>query len=111
MNLTNRTPGRVACRRFYSSMEDGGRTRRHIVEDQRENIGVIACRKRQRCLTLATKLPELEIFQVNIERLHAGDKEAWQAFAIASAENKKFKKTRLGLEEQIHKAGTPSLCV
>jgi hypothetical protein len=92
-------------------MEDGGRTRRHIVENQRENIGVIACRKRQRRLTLATKLPELEILQVNIERLHAGDEKAWQAFAIASAQNKKFKKTRLGLQEQIHKAGTPSLCV
>jgi hypothetical protein len=85
--------------------------RKPIVGNRRIHIGVIACRKRQRRLTLATKLPELEIFQVNIERLHTGDEKAWQAFAIASAENKKFEKTRLGLEEKIRKTRALALFV
>jgi hypothetical protein len=65
---------------------------------------VIACRKSQRCLTFAAKLPEFEIFQVNIERLHESDEQAGQALAITTAEEKNFMNRAFGLRSRSTRA-------
>ena len=64
--------------------------RKPIADNRRIHIGVIACPKSVKCLAFAAKLPELEIFQVNVERLHTGDEHAGQAFAIATTQEEKL---------------------
>jgi len=77
--------------------------RKPIAENRQIHIGVIACPKNERNLAFAAKLPELEIFQVNVERLHARDEQAGQAFAIATTQEEKLYEPGLRLEEQIDK--------
>ena len=83
--------------------------RKLIVENRQTHIGVIACPKSGRFLTFATNFPELEIFQVNVERLHAGNEEAGEAFAITATQQEKLKKTRLWFEKKIDKSGAKTL--
>lgn len=68
-------------------------TPKPIVANRRIHIGVLACRVGS--LTAASKLPELEILQEDIERFHEGNEKSWQAFAITTAEQVEFEKTRL----------------
>jgi hypothetical protein len=83
--------------------------RKLIVENRQIHIGVIACPKSGRFLTFATNLPELEIFQINVERLHAGNEEAGEAFAIAATQQEKLKKTRLWFKKKIDNSGAKTL--
>ena len=69
---------------FFHGRQRG--MRKPIAENRQIHIGVIACPKNERYLAFAAKLPELEIFQVNVERLHARDEQAGEAFAIATTQ-------------------------